>query len=95
MIWLAVIFQYLKDKLQNKKQRLQQPLNLFHGPFEPCEVFDSPSTDRIVARTVYTNRDIVFPTHYLGWDVTNWLFYHGYSIGFVSFDSTIKLTHDF
>lgn len=95
MIGLAVIFQRLKDKFQRNKQRLQQPLDLFHGPFEPCEVFDSPSKGRVVALTIHTKRDIIFPAHYIGWDVTNWLFYHGYSIGFVSFDSTIKLTHDF
>ena len=95
MIWLSAIVHQLKLRLHKKKENIRKPDELFHGPFQPCEVFDSPSMGRIVARTIHTERDIIFPYHYHPWDVTNWLFYRGYSIGSVSFDSTIKLTHDF
>jgi hypothetical protein len=67
--------------------------HLFHGPYQPCEVYQSQvgGTHHLVARTVHTSKDIQFPPRFLSVDVEDWMFANGYSKAQISIDSSIKI----
>lgn len=67
--------------------------HLFHGPYQPCEVYQSQvgGTYHLVARTVHTSKDIQFPPRFNSLDAEEWMFANGYSKAQISIDSSIKI----
>lgn len=77
------------------KKTEQKPFksHLFHGPYQPCEVYQSQvgGTYHLVARTVHTSKDIQFPHRFNSLDAEEWMFANGYSKAQISIDSSIKI----
>lgn len=67
--------------------------HLFHGPYQPCEVFQGPAVDnyRIIARSILTGKDIVFPSSFQTVEVEEWMMKNGYSKAEVLMDCSIKI----
>jgi hypothetical protein len=67
--------------------------HLFHGPYQPCEVFQGPAVDnyRIIARSILTGKDTVFPSSFQTVEVEEWMIKNGYSKAEVLMDCSIKI----
>lgn len=67
--------------------------HLFHGPYQPCEVFQGTVCDNysMSARSIPTGKDIVFPSKFFPLDVDEWMFRNGYSKAQIKLDSSIKI----
>lgn len=67
--------------------------HLFHGPYQPCEVYQGPAGDnyRLIARSIPTGKDLVFPVGFYSYDVEEWMFRNGFSKAQILLDSSIKI----
>lgn len=79
----------------DRKQPEAKPFksHLFHGPYQPCEIFQGPAVDNycMIARTIPTGKDIVFPIGFNTYDAQEWMFRNGYSTAHILLDSSIKI----
>ena len=78
---------------RKKPESIPFKSHLFHGPYQPCEVFQGPACDnyRMIARSIPTGKDIVFPSKFFPLDVDEWMFRNGYSKAQIKLDSSIKI----
>jgi len=78
---------------RKKPEPIPFKTHLFHGPYQPCEVFQGPDVDnyRIIARSILTGKDTVFPSSFQTVEVEEWMMKNGYSKAEVLMDCSIKI----
>ncbi len=78
---------------RKKPEPIPFKTHLFHGPYQPCEVFQGPAVDnyRIIARSILTGKDTVFPSSFQTVEVEEWMMKNGYSKAEVLMDCSIKI----
>lgn len=78
---------------RKKPEPIPFKTHLFHGPYQPCEVFQGPAVDnyRIIARSILTGKDTVFPSSFQTVEVDEWMMKNGYSKAEVLMDCSIKI----